>query len=46
VLAIRLTDGVRIRRNIIILISGIKYNPGKKIAGIIAKIIAPTAKSS
>ena len=45
-LAIRLTEGVNIRRNIIILMSGIRYYPGKNKAGIEAKIIAPTAKSN
>ena len=34
------------RSNITMFKSGIKYNPGKKIAGMKAKIRAPTAKSS
>jgi hypothetical protein len=46
VFAIRLTEGVKIRRKIRIFISGIRYNPGKMIAGIKANIIAPIAKSN
>ena len=46
VLDIRLTEGVKMRRIIMMFRSGIKYNPGKKIAGIKAKIRAPIAKSN